>query len=107
MRSQINRGHSILQRKPVRDQVRQIEPIAIPSKDHLSHQAKESLVRSHGSEKVLAVFNLGKHAIDLDLALPKLDIARPLGSHGLLQGSIHGHQLSMPGHSVLFAQLAD
>ena len=66
-----------------------------------------AFVRSHGSEKVLAVFNLGKHAIDLDLALPKLDIARPLGSHGLLQGSIHGHQLSMPGHSVLFAQLAD
>ena len=66
-----------------------------------------AFVRSHGGEKVLAVFNLGKHAIDLDLAVPNLDTARRLDSHGLLQGSIDGHRLNMPGHSVLFAQLTD
>ena len=66
-----------------------------------------AFVRSHQGEKVLAVFNLGKQAIDLELTVPKLEAARPLDSHGLLQGSIKGQRVSLPGHGVLFARLAD
>ena len=48
--SQLNRCHSILQRKPVRDQVRKIEPITIPRKNHLRHiilNRNRSAVRPH------------------------------------------------------------
>jgi alpha-glucosidase len=65
-----------------------------------------AFVRSHGDEHVLAIFNLGKHPIDMPLTLPDLDKAQVLDSHGLLQGSLKGQHLHLPGHSVLFARLA-
>lgn len=65
-----------------------------------------AFVRSHGDEDVLAVFNLGKQPTDVTLNLPHLDKAHVLDSHGLLQGSLDGQRLHLPGHSVLFARLA-
>jgi alpha-glucosidase len=64
-----------------------------------------AFVRSHRDEDVLAVFNLGKQPTDMTLALPHLDKARVLDSHGLLHGSLDGQRLHLPGHSVLFARL--
>jgi alpha-glucosidase len=64
-----------------------------------------AFVRSHHDEEVLAVFNLGKQTIDITLPLTHLDKARVLDSHGLLQGSLDGKHLHLPGHSVLFARL--
>ena len=64
-----------------------------------------AFVRSHHDEEVLAVFNLGKQTIDITLPLTHLDKARVLDRHGLLQGSLDGKHLHLPGHSVLFARL--
>jgi alpha-glucosidase len=65
-----------------------------------------AFVRTHQHEEVLAVFNLGKQAIDTSLTLLELGDVQVLDSHGLLQGSIDGQHLHLPGHSVLFARLA-
>jgi alpha-glucosidase len=62
-----------------------------------------AFVRSHAGEQVLAVFNLGKHALSLDL--PGFDTAQPLAGHGLEQGTLAGSTLQLPGHGVLFARV--
>jgi alpha-glucosidase len=63
-----------------------------------------AFVRSEGVEQVLAVFNLGKQA--QTVTLPGLDTAQPLQGHGLPQGVLRDGRLELPGHGVLFAQLA-
>jgi alpha-glucosidase len=66
-----------------------------------------AFVRTHGQQRVLAVFNLGKQATELDLDLPGLASASLLDSHGLLQGALDGQRLQLPGHGVLFANLSN
>jgi alpha-glucosidase len=66
-----------------------------------------AFVRTHGKQRVLAAFNLGKQATELDLNLPGLASASLLDSHGLLQGALDGQRLQLPGHGVLFANLSN
>ncbi|GLQ86537.1 alpha-glucosidase family protein [Dyella flagellata] len=62
-----------------------------------------AFVRKHGSEQVLAAFNLGKHPQAVPLA--GFDAATPLDGHGLQQGALRNGQLELPGHGVLFARI--
>ena len=56
----------------------------------------------HGA--LLAAFNLS--AQPASVALPKIQVMRAIGGHGLPEGSFANATLSLPGHGVAFYQLA-
>jgi len=56
----------------------------------------------HGA--VLAAFNLSPEAAQL--ALPTLQVARPISGHGLPEGRYESGNFELPGHGVAFFQLA-
>jgi alpha-glucosidase len=55
-------------------------------------------------ETVLAVFNLGEAAVDVQL--PALGALHALVGHGLLTGSLHGDRLQLPAYGAWFARVA-
>ena len=57
---------------------------------------------AHGA--LLAAFNLSPEAAQL--SLPRLNVVRPIGGHGLPEGSHESGNLQLPGHGVAFFQLA-
>ena len=56
----------------------------------------------HGA--LLAAFNLS--AQPASVVLPKIQVTRAIGGHGLPEGSFANATLSLPGHGVAFYQLA-
>jgi alpha-glucosidase len=63
-----------------------------------------AFTRSHGSETMLAAFNLGPSALEAELALDGSWHA--IDGHGLAQGAFAAGRLQLPGHGVVFARLA-
>ena len=53
---------------------------------------------------LLAAFNLSPEAAQL--SLPKINVVRAIGGHGLPEGRHESGNLELPGHGVAFFQLA-
>ncbi|WP_199100089.1 alpha-glucosidase family protein [Dyella sp. ASV21] len=62
-----------------------------------------AFTRRHDGQRVLAAFNLSDAPVQL--TLPDIAQATPINGHGLAHGELHGQQLSLPAHGLLFARL--
>jgi len=62
-----------------------------------------AFTRSHAGETVLVAFNLSAEATEF--TLPLSGAVHSIEGHGLLQGTLTGQHLHLPGHGALFARL--